>query len=79
MKILFNISRLYTFYPTRIPARNSTEYVNLGMNSTVYRMGGMGRTAFSQGGYQMAALGLTLGNWTNWPINSFGFKFFLGF
>jgi len=40
--------RLYVFYPSRIPARNSTDYISQALNVTIYRNGGMGRTAFSQ-------------------------------
>ena len=58
-----NISRLYTFYPSRLPVFNSTDYIDQSLfNSTVeeYRKGGMGRSALVQGGYQMAAVTVTL-------------------
>ena len=52
---------MYTFYPSRIPVFNSTEYINLNLKDTTYKNGGLGRSAVEQGGYQMAALALTLG------------------
>lgn len=54
-------NRLYTFYPSRIPKLNTTEYFSLNLNGTAYKDGDDGRSAVVQGGYQMAALALTLG------------------
>lgn len=48
------------FYPARIPAVNSTEYIEYGLAFTEFKEGGLGRTAMSQGGYQLAALVMTL-------------------
>ena len=51
---------MYTFYPSRIPAIGSQEYVSQALNGTAYASGGLGRSGLQQGGYQMAALALTL-------------------
>ena len=48
------------FYPARIPAVNSTEYIEYGLAFTEFKEGGLGRTAMSQGSYQLAALVMTL-------------------
>lgn len=53
---------MYTFYPSRIPIFNSTEYLNRSLNATEYSSGGYGRSGAAQGAYQMAALCLTLSN-----------------
>lgn len=55
--------KLYKFYPSRIPALNSTEYFELGFNNntSAYFEGGAGRSALSQALFQLASLGLTLG------------------
>jgi len=53
-------NRMYTFYPSRIPIFNSTEYLNRSLNATEYSSGGYGRSGAAQGAYQMAALCLTL-------------------
>ena len=60
---MFNLKtfRMFSFYPTRIPAINSTEYISLNLSTTLYKDGGDGRSASTQAGYQIAALGLTLG------------------
>ena len=52
---------MYTFYPSRVPVFNSTEYNNQNLTETAYKDGGLGRSAVEQGGYQIAALALTLG------------------
>ena len=49
-------SRLYAFYPSRIPVFNSTEYISLNLSSTHYRDGGDGRSASAQAGYQIAVI-----------------------
>ena len=49
------------YYPSRIPALNSTAYIEQGLDQTEYKEGGLGRTALEQGGYQFAALGVTIG------------------
>lgn len=56
----YNGNRLYTFYPSRIPSVNSTEFANLSLDATDFVNGGLGRTAVMQGGYQLAAIGVTL-------------------
>lgn len=56
----FHGNRLYVFYPSRIPAVNSTEYNDRGLANTEFVAGGIGRTAGQQAGYQMATLALTL-------------------
>lgn len=53
-------TRMYSFYPSRIPLFNSTEYVNLTSYAPQFIEGGAGRSAATQGAYQMAALCLTL-------------------
>jgi hypothetical protein len=52
---------MFIFYPSRIPAINSTEYFALHLQDSEFHEGGLGRTRFLQGGYQIAALALTLG------------------
>ena len=52
---------MFSFYPSRIPPINSTEYISFNLESTIYKDGGDGRSASTQAGYQIAALGLTLG------------------
>ncbi len=56
-----NSYRLFTFYPSRIPPINSTDYNSFNLSATIYKDGGDGRSASVQAGYQIAALGLTLG------------------
>ena len=58
---LFIKQRLYTFYPTLIPAYNSSDYIAYKLNGTDFTNGGDGRTPIQQGGFQMAGLALTLG------------------
>ena len=48
------------FYPSRIPALNSTEYIYYNLGGSEFREGGMGRTATTQASYQLAALVMTL-------------------
>lgn len=57
----FHGDRLYVFYPSRIPAFNSSDYLNESLAGTEFSDGGLGRSAVVQGGYQIAALALTLG------------------
>ncbi len=60
----FGGDRLYVFYPSRIPAYNSSEYWSLGLDKsdlTQVRMGGMGRSAQDQALWQLVALVMTLG------------------
>lgn len=53
-------NRLYTFYPSRVPLQNSTEYLKFELQNTEFKDGGLGRTALEQSGYQFAALAMTL-------------------
>lgn len=54
-------NRLYIFYPSRIPAANSTEYLEGGLADTEFVNGGLGRTAAQQAGFQLATLAQTIG------------------
>lgn len=57
----YNGNRLYTFYPSRTPVANSTDYVAFNLTSSEeYSAGGLGRTGLQQAGWQLAALFLTL-------------------
>ena len=54
-------NRLYTFYPSRTPIVNSTDYMAFNLTSSIeYAAGGEGRSALQQAGWQLAALALTL-------------------
>jgi ammonium transporter Rh len=57
----FNGDRMYAFYPSRIPAVGSEDYIKYNLENTEYSKGGFGRSAVEQGGYQMAALLCTIG------------------
>lgn len=58
---LFGGNRLYTFYPSRTPILNSTDYFAYNLTSSKeYSAGGDGRSALQQAGWQLAALALTL-------------------
>lgn len=58
---LYNGNALYSFYPSRTPVVNSTEYFSLGLDRNPdFKDGGDGRTGVQQAGYQLAALAMTL-------------------
>ena len=58
---LLLFQRLYKFYPTLVPAYNSSDYNAYNLNGTEFSAGGDGRTPVQQGGFQIAGLALTLG------------------
>lgn len=53
-------NRMYKYFPSRIPAFNSTLYINESLAGTEFERGGLGRSGSQQAGYQLVALVVTL-------------------